>query len=391
LILHATLAKLATVEQNSKMRRGVNLTSENSGVSVIAARLRLPLTVPYRLVFGDQHNFDVLLVGVIGEGRTGWGEATILPGYTDETIEQSWELAARLVGACRIAGDLQRAATGLLHTAPFTATAFLTALDWLRNHPTLKRAGRFDLLGTVNGKAEHLHELEKEIEILIGRGYKTLKVKAGWDPDADLKQVDTVRHIVNGRAKLRIDGNQGYKRDQAIHFLKKLKPESIELVEQPCPAEDWESACALVGAGEVPLMLDESIYSIEDIDRAAALKCADYIKLKLMKFGTLDALETGLRRIEDHGMKAVLGNGVATDLGCWMELCVGLDIVTTAGEMNGFLKTPVQLLVPALKCDGPTAVIDDNARHIDMEAVNRYACERVGDWDDLPERLRSME
>src|SRR5207248_3720215 len=164
--------------------------------------------------------------------------------------------------------------------------------------------------------------LEKEIETLIGRGYKTLKVKAGWEPDADLRQVDTVRRIVNGRAKLRIDANQGYKRDQAIYFLKKLKPDDIELVEQPCAAGDWDSACALMGAGDVPVMLDESIYALEDIDRAADLKCADYIKLKLMKLGTLDALESGLRRIADRGMKAVLGNGVATDLGCWMELCV---------------------------------------------------------------------
>ena len=75
---------------------------------------------------------------------------------------------------------------------------------------------------------------------------------------------------------------------------------------------------------------------------------------------------------------------VATDLGCWMELCVALGTITTAGEMNGFLKTPVQLLVPALKCDGPAVVVDGSARNINMEAVNRYACERIGRWNDCP-------
>jgi L-Ala-D/L-Glu epimerase / N-acetyl-D-glutamate racemase len=365
------------------MQRVADLRSRDSTVNVVAATLRLPLTVPYRLVFGDQHHFDVLLVGVVDDGRTGWGEATILPGYTDETIGQSWQLASGLIAACKSAGDLQRAATDLLRQAPFAATAFLTALDWARAHKTLTRTGRFDLLGTVNAKAEYPAELEKEVEMLIGRGHKTLKVKIGWEPDADLKQVDAVRRIVNGRARLRIDAKQGYTREQAIYFLKKLKPDGIELVEQPCAAGDWDSARALVGAGEVPLMLDESIYALEDIDRAADLGCADYIKLKLMKFGTLDALERGLQRIAECGMKAVLGNGVATDLGCWMELCAGLGNVSTAGEMNGFLKTPVQLLMPQLKCEGPAAVIEGAVRRVNIDAVERYACDRVGAWNEM--------
>src|SRR5581483_1253055 len=184
---------------------------------------------------------------------------------------------------------------------------------------------RFELLGTVNGKSSGIGTLEQEGEDLVATGCKTLKVKIGWDPEPDLHQVDSVRRIAKGRAKLRIDGNQGYRRDQAEYFLKKLDPADIELVEQPCPAGDWDSAVAISKVASVPLMLDESIYSLDDVDLAAKLKCADYIKLKLMKIGTLDMLEKGLRQIADRGMKAVLGNGVATDLGCWMEICVGLS------------------------------------------------------------------
>lgn len=361
----------------------MKLHPDNSKLTLAAARLSLPLTVPYRLAFGDQHQFDVLLVAAIGDDGTGWGEATILPGYTDETIEQSWSLASDLVQRCSSVGELKREANKLLLHAPFTATAFLTALDWLNDHDTLKRTGRFDLLGTVNGKADHRDELEKEIESLIARGYKTLKIKIGWEPDADLKQVDVVRSIVAGRAKMRIDGNQGYKRDQAIYFLNKLKPDDVELVEQPCAADDWDSARALVGAGEVPLMLDESIYSLDDIDRAADLKCANYIKLKLMKLGTLDTLEKGLRMITARGMKPVLGNGVATDLGCWMELCAGLEIVKTAGEMNGFLKTPVQILTPVLRCEGPTVILDGVPRTIDVGVVKQHASSLIGSWSEI--------
>lgn len=355
----------------------------NSKITLAAAQLRLPLTVPYRLAFGEQTHFDVLLVGALSNGAVGWGEATILPGYTDETIEQGWSLAKDLTDRCKTTHELASACNKMLDSAPFTATAFLTALDWLAGNPILRRSGRFELLGTVNGKAEYRDKLEQEVETLLERGYKTLKVKIGWEPEADLKQVNVVREIVNRRAKLRIDGNQGYTREQAIHFLSRLEPEDIELVEQPCAAEDWNSAAAIAGVSKVPLMLDESIYSLSDIDRAADLKCADYIKLKLMKLGRLNTLENGLRQISDRGMKAVLGNGVATDLGCWMELCVALGNVKTAGEMNGFLKTPVQLLKPALKCAGASVILDGNIPEIDLEAVRQNAVERAGAWQEL--------
>jgi L-alanine-DL-glutamate epimerase-like enolase superfamily enzyme len=371
----------------SNSKTGTGPVRQTGGrLKLAAARLRLPLTVPYRLAFGVQTHFNVLLVAAMSEGDLGWGEATILPGYTHETMEGSWALAKQLTETCSTTGELETSCDALLHHAPFTATAFLTALDWLNKNPLLERTGRLNLLGTVNGKADRRAELEAEIETLIERGYTTLKVKVGWEPEADLRQVNIVRKTVRGRAKLRIDGNQGYSRAEAVRFLNYLDPEDIELVEQPCAAEDWEAAEALARASGVPLMLDESIYSLDDIDRAADLKCADYIKLKLMKLGRLDTLQKGLDQIRDRGMKAVLGNGVATDLGCWMELCVALTNIDTAGEMNGFLKTPIQLLNPALKCEGPSVTLDGASRKIDLSVVVNHAYERAGAWNELQQR-----
>src|SRR3546814_1811434 len=49
------------------------------------------------------------------------------------------------------------------------------------------------------------------------------------------------------------------------------------------------------------MMLDESIYDLDDIDRAAERGAADYIKLKLMKAGGLSRLAAGLQhRSEEH-------------------------------------------------------------------------------------------
>jgi hypothetical protein len=68
-----------------------------------------------------------------------------------------------------------------------------------------------------------------------------------------------------------------------------------------------------------------------------------------MKLGSLDALGGALERIRALGMKPVLGNGVACDLGCWMEACVAARHIDNAGEMNGFLRARAGLLTPALE------------------------------------------
>lgn len=354
-------------------------------IELRAHLLRLPLIVPYRLVFGDLRCFDVILIGVRdADGACGWGEATILPGYTDETVEEGWALAREAVATLRTVWAARRFGGAALARAPFAATALLTALDWLERDPALGRSGRVELLGTVNGKADETAALEQEIESLVAQGYRTLKVKVGWDVEKDLRQVAVVRSIASGRARLRIDGNQGYSVEQAVEFLRRLDPSDVELVEQPCAAGDWDAAVAAKRASSAPMMLDESIYELDDIGRAAHLRCADYVKLKLMKLGDVETLEAGLRMIVEHGMKPVLGNGVASDLGCWMEACCALGGARSAGEMNGFLKTRSRVLRPALEVDGAEIVVSGELPEVDEAVLRAHTVAIAGGWRDGP-------
>ncbi len=64
-------------------------------------RLQMPLTTPYKLAFGPVTAFDTILVEAQdGDGRIGLGEATLLTGYTDETIDGAWALLQALAAAC---------------------------------------------------------------------------------------------------------------------------------------------------------------------------------------------------------------------------------------------------------------------------------------------------
>jgi L-alanine-DL-glutamate epimerase-like enolase superfamily enzyme len=151
---------------------------------------------------------------------------------------------------------------------------------------------------------------------------------------------------------IRVDANQGYTREDACAFAAGLDPENIELFEQPCAARDWDAACAVARVSTVPMMLDESIYGLDDIRRAAQLEAARFVKLKLMKLGGLERLAHALAVIRELGMVPVLGNGVAGEIGCWMEACVARSTIDNAGEMNGFLKPVAPLLRVPLRFEG---------------------------------------
>jgi o-succinylbenzoate synthase len=323
-------------------------------------RLRVPLKAPYRLSFRPIEHFDTIVVECESQdGARGLGEATVLTGYTEETIEDSWRAAADI--AARLPPLDTQAARGFLQTLvkkyPFTVTAFATALEMLEGNRYLKaeRERPVRLLAGINAKEDEA--VGEEFARFYGEGYRTFKIKVGFDVQKDLAHVRTVQRLAAGKAKLRIDANQAYSAEQGVAFVRALDPADIELVEQPCRAGDWASHLQVVRAATVPMMLDESIYGLEDIERAASLEAARFVKLKLMKLGSLEALGRALERIRALGMQPVLGNGVACDLGCWMEACVAARHIDNAGEMNGFLRTRGGLLTEALEVRGGALIL----------------------------------
>ena len=347
--------------------------------SIAAYRLEVPLTKPYRLAFGDVHRYDTIVVAATdAEGRTGLGEATVLTGYTDETIDDAWrvarDFAARLAGAAR---DARRAAVmHLAETHPFTATAFGTALEMLEpgGLPPVSSAA-VPLVGLLDAQGDEA--IAAQFDALLAAGYRTIKIKVGFDADADARFVRAVQRAGRGRARIRVDANQGYTAEQGVAFVRALEPDSIELFEQPCAAGDWDAHLAVARAADVPLMLDESIYGIADIEKAASLECAQFIKVKLMKFATLEALTVGIERIRALGMQPVLGNGVACDLGCWLEARVAARHIDNAGEMNGFLKIGAGLLEHPLAFESGAMRLDPAMPRLSAENVRRYTVDSI--------------
>jgi L-alanine-DL-glutamate epimerase-like enolase superfamily enzyme len=345
-------------------------------------RLRLPLRRPYHVSYRVYEAFEPIVVEARDtDGRTGWGEGHISPGYSQETVDGGWvfcrEQAARLVG--RPIADAKAALAGSIALSPVASTALITALEMLDDSPLLRveEGARIPLLTPLH--ATDAAEIGDEVERRLAEGFRTFKVKVGKEADRDLARVRIAQRAIAGRASIRLDANRGFCREDGCRFAAGLDPAGIELFEQPCAAEDWDANAAVAEVSRVPVMLDESIYGSADIERAAGVPGVGFVKLKLKKLGSLERLQHGLGRIRAHGMEPVLGDGVAADIGCWMEACVARHSIRNAGEMNGFLKPTVRLFATPLRFQGGALHLEAGfAPEIDraLLAAHRLAVER---------------
>src|SRR5690606_1768005 len=116
------------------------------------------------------------------------------------------------------------------------------------------------------------------------------------------------------------------------------------------------------------------IYGVTDIERAAEIEGIGFIKLKLKKIGGIDMLAATLHRIRALGMEPVLGDGVSSEICCWMEACVARSTIDNAGEFNGFLKPRARLSAnPSAFSQGSMHLPAGFVPEVDRDALEAHA------------------
>ncbi|NLP44359.1 MAG: hypothetical protein GX351_07005 [Peptococcaceae bacterium] len=342
--------------------------------------LRLPLTVPYGNSLGVLNEFTTIIAVLTDEnGNEGVGEATpAQPGYQEESPESIWEFV-RKKAPIILNLDLDDAYSyiqGFKDKFPFATTTYLTALEELKGESVLRvpeKGAKFPLVGIINPPKEE--SLEEHIEKRIAEGYKSLKLKIGYDLEDDIQEVKRIQSIVAGRALLRLDANQAYSYDEAFRFVHSISAEGIELVEQPFKTDRWDDMQRLAKVSPLPLMLDESIFNIDDVKKTGELKCARYIKFKLMKSASALNMKKEIEMARKYNIEILIGNGVASDIGCLHETLIGVNCgVTAAGEQNGFLKPKISIFKDKIQfSQGKMVIPAGYKRELDVDVIKEYS------------------
>jgi O-succinylbenzoate synthase len=240
--------------------------------------------VPLRVPLGGQSFREATLV----QGPAGWGEFSPLPGYPCDP---------------RRCEEAVREAVFVAWPAPVRAEVPVNALV-----PAVDAA-------TAEGLAAEA----------AAAGMTTVKVKVGDGPLADdADRVAAVRSALGPGGRIRLDANGAWDTDSAVSAIERLGAFDLELVEQP--VADLGDLARVRRRVAVPVAADESLRSLGDARRLAALDAADVVVVKVQPLGGVRA---ALRVIEAAGVPAVVSSLYETSIG----LAAGVALAAALPEL----------------------------------------------------------
>lgn len=139
-------------------------------------------------------------------------------------------------------------------------------------------------------------------------GYRDFKVKIGFDAASDIALAETAREVI-GDAALRLDVNGAWTPGTAKRQLEKLRAFDPAYVEQPLEMDDLAGTVRLRQSQPVPIAMDESAYTLQDIGNILQAGAADYLLLDPHQAGGLWQVIKAAGICEAHGIAVGLHSG----------------------------------------------------------------------------------
>lgn len=295
--------------------------------------LTVPLLEPFVIATGRIDATRAALVQAtvidgLGRREPGLGEAAALPPVTREDqpqlLSQLNEASVALVDqSIATFGELTLLLDRVFVAAPVARAgmecALLDACARLRDQPLctwLTGAAPITLTTDITlpiAEPSHMASLAVGYR---ARGFQIFKVKVGKSIEDDIVALSLIASRVVD-ARFRLDANAGFTADQALRVLDACRRAElvVECFEQPCGRDDLLGMARVTANTEVPIVADESVRTLEELERVHQSAAANAVNLKLVKCGgLLRALEIG-KRARELGMRVMCGGMVETRLG----------------------------------------------------------------------------
>jgi muconate cycloisomerase len=160
---------------------------------------------------------------------------------------------------------------------PMSAVTRLLAPDLYQPRPWVRYSGA---IMATNGL-----KLRMTARKLWCYWFGQLKVKVGIEGQDDVKRLRAIRSCTGRRMEIRVDANEAWQAGEVVQRINELEPFRIRSVEQPVPHAQVEALAEARRHIRVPIMLDESLCSLPDAERAAAQGTCDLFNLRLSKCG----------------------------------------------------------------------------------------------------------
>lgn len=141
-------------------------------------------------------------------------------------------------------------------------------------------------------------------------GIKVLCLKAagkgGWQ--RDVVNFEAVRRAVGDDTVIGVDPNTGWTVAETINAMAGMRPFGLGYVEQPVLRRDVRGLAEIRSKAEgVPVMADESLFTIQDAAELAAARAVDVFCIKLYKVGGLSPARKIAAIAEANGIQLNCG------------------------------------------------------------------------------------
>lgn len=325
----------------------------------------IQLKIPFRIAHGVSEQRHNVIAALEHDGLQGIGEgaAVVYHGETQAGITEYLEDLRRLPGVMDEDPDRLE---DILQRLPAGSRAARAAFDFALHDLWGQRLGQplYRLLGLnpqripLTSYTVGMDEPQAMAERARESGYPIIKVKLGsGDDEAMLAAIRSATP-----ARLRVDANAGWSRQQAAALIPRLVQYDLEFVEQPLPVGDIEGLrwlrAELKAAGvQAQIFADESVKSARDV--AAHAGAVDGVVIKLMKTG---GLREGLRAI--HTARSL---DMQVMLSCMVETSLG---VTAAAHLAP--------LCDYVDLDGPLLIANDPFEGVRYEGARLTLPDRPG-------------
>jgi muconate cycloisomerase len=305
-------------------------------VELTAIHVCIPLRRTIRHASHTRTDTDNLLVRcVLEDGTEGFGEGVPREYVTGETVNSAIELlahsnlasqfehcldfphAVKMTERLRLApvagddreckGNAARCALelavldayGRRFQQPLSAVTRLLAPALYEPHERVRYSGA---ITSARGMKLRVAALGMRLY-----GFNQLKLKVGIEGYNDVRRLRQLRRLVGRKMDLRIDANEAWSAETAAARIQELESFGITSVEQPVPHEAVDTLAEVRRAVHTPIMLDESLCSAVDAERAVARKTCDLFNLRLSKCGGFIASLRLAQFARDHGLGYQLG------------------------------------------------------------------------------------
>ncbi|MBY0588866.1 dipeptide epimerase [bacterium] len=281
---------------------------------------------------------NIVVACRLTDGTVGFGEGVPRDYVTGETVDSCWDLLgranysalsddvrtpaeavalARKIDLPRLDDDPRDCKTNVARCAlelalldAFGRSLGYDVLTMLQVEGTYReilsprRSCRYS--GVITSKPSLKKEVMSALKMRFN-WFPCVKVKVGTQGQDDRRRLKLFRKLV-GTIDIRVDANEAWSPSEAAQRIAELEPAKISAVEQPLRHEDFAALPTLRQAVDTPIMLDESLCSVRDGERAIEDKACDIFNIRLSKCG-------GMIRSLDLALLAHRA-GLGYQLGC---------------------------------------------------------------------------